>query len=69
MTTSFHHAEMPQLPFAGWQSFLDFTQALGLAQLAKQYRHELVPTMESTRMTLAVTSSHSGLKHRRRHLV
>jgi len=46
------HAQVLQFPFARRQASTDFSQRLRSTQLAKQHRHELIPTAETTRLPL-----------------
>jgi len=43
---------MPELAFAGSQAAADFTQRLGLSQLARQHGHELPPAGETAGVPL-----------------
>jgi hypothetical protein len=45
---------MTQFPFTGSQASTDFTQGLGVSQLAKKHGDELAPTAETTSMTFRV---------------
>lgn len=42
-----------QVAFAGEQTFFNLAQALSLAELAEEHRHELIPRAEAPRMALS----------------
>jgi hypothetical protein len=50
--------QMTQFPFTGSQASTDFTQGLGVSQLAKKHGDELAPTAEATSVTFRVVLAH-----------
>ena len=57
VTRGFVHAEVDKFAFAGLESFVDFTEALRLSELAKEHRDELVPAAEAAGVSLAFVST------------
>src|SRR5665811_586096 len=56
------HAQMLQLPLATCQTAANLAQRMRPSQLAKQHRHELPPTGETTRVPLGLVPLHRPLE-------
>ena len=54
---------------SGLESFVDFTEALRLSELAKKHRDELVPAAEAARVSLAFVSGDHPFKKGARDLL
>jgi hypothetical protein len=57
---------MTQFPFTGSQASTDFTQGLGVSQLAKKHGNELAPTAEATSMMFRVVLAYRRFKFQTR---
>ena len=55
---------MDQFAFAGLESFVDLTEALGLTELAEKHGDELVPTAETAGVAFALMATDDLFKHR-----
>ncbi len=64
MFGGFGDAEMDQFAFAGLESFVDFAEALRLAELAEEHGDELVPTVETAGVAFALMAADDLFKHR-----
>lgn len=60
----FTDAEMDQFAFAGLEAFVDFAEALGLAELAEEHSDELVPAAETAGVAFALMAADDLFKHR-----
>jgi hypothetical protein len=63
MFGGFGDAEMDQFAFAGLESFVDFAEALGLAELTEEHGDELVPTAETAGVAFALMAANDLFKH------
>lgn len=55
---------MNQFAFAGLEPFVDFAEALGLAQLAEKHGDELVPTAQTAGVAFPLMTTDDLFKHR-----
>lgn len=64
MQARFLHNAVAQLALSGKQTLFDFAQTLGLAELAKEHGHELIPGADSARMALPAMGIAGALERR-----
>jgi hypothetical protein len=64
MFRGFGNPEVDQFALAGLESFVDFTEALGLAELAEEHGHELVPAAKTAGVAFALVATDDLFKHR-----
>jgi hypothetical protein len=57
MFGGFGDAEMDQFALAGLEAFVDFAEALRLAELAEKHGHELVPAAEAAGVAFALVAT------------